>query len=390
MSRYRILHVISNMDKGGAEANLMGVLRHYDRERYEMDICHYAPRAGAYADEVRALGARLFHVCRGYNLVRYVRQLTRAIRDGGYDALCEHTLHGGLSLLAARRAGLASRVILYHSTATLSHRGMGKGPYFRFQQYLARRCATRMLFVSGAVLAARYPKRSFDNVLCFHMPNGVELEQLRSARAFGAEARQLLKIPPDATVVGHCGSFTEIKNHRTIVAVARRVLGKMPDARFLLVGDGPLRPAIERQVDEAGIAGNFVFAGLRSDVPRMLSAMDVFLFPSLSEGLPVAMIEAMAAGLPVVSTDRPEFHEALPPVARQHLFPSTNDEALADDLMRLVADPAERRRLSAAGQAWAAEHYDINATVALFCKHLVAGCIGSVVERGPKVYNEPT
>ena len=117
-----------------------------------------------------------------------------------------------------------------------------------------------------------------------------------------SEARAEVGIAEDVPVVGHVGSFRKQKNHTFLLRVARSVLKTRPDVVFLLVGDGNLRSSIERQVRSAGMTRSFVFAGERSGCPQMLSAMDAFLFPSLFEGPPRALLEAQAAGLPCVAS----------------------------------------------------------------------------------------
>ena len=118
------------------------------------------------------------------------------------------------------------------------------------------------------------------------------------------KVRRALAIPPDALVVGHVGRFTAQKNHAFLVEIARELVRMESRSCFLLVGDGPLRAAIEAKVNGYSIEKHFLFAGLRSDVPALMKgAMDVFLFPSLYEGLGLALLEAQAAGLTSVVSD---------------------------------------------------------------------------------------
>jgi glycosyltransferase involved in cell wall biosynthesis len=112
------------------------------------------------------------------------------------------------------------------------------------------------------------------------------------------QVRRGLGIPDGATVVGHVGSFTPQKNHSKILEIAEALFARDKETYLLLVGDGPLRPEVEQLAREKGIADRVVFAGVRADVPRILTAFDVFLLPSLFEGLPIVLIEAQAAGVP--------------------------------------------------------------------------------------------
>jgi glycosyltransferase involved in cell wall biosynthesis len=121
----------------------------------------------------------------------------------------------------------------------------------------------------------------------------------------GERVRRELGIPEKAYVIGHVGNFREQKNHVYLMDIAASLVESGADCYwFLLIGDGPLRPRIKRRAEELGLADKVIFAGARSDVPKlMLGAMDLFLFPSLYEGLGVALLEAQAAGLPCVISD---------------------------------------------------------------------------------------
>ena len=139
----------------------------------------------------------------------------------------------------------------------------------------------------------------------FHvMNNAIDTKAYVVNKQIGKEVRQELQIPEGAFVVGHVGRFAPPKNHKFIVRVFAEVLKEKQNTFLLLVGDGELRGETEALTVELGIQDNVIFAGMRSDVNRMLQAMDVFLFPSVYEGLPVSIIEAQAAGLPCLISDK--------------------------------------------------------------------------------------
>jgi glycosyltransferase involved in cell wall biosynthesis len=127
---------------------------------------------------------------------------------------------------------------------------------------------------------------------------------LYGAEADPAAIRANFGIPSDAFVVGHVARFTEVKNHSFLLDIAVELSKRKPEVRFLLIGDGPLRTDIQSKAQKLDLEQSIIFAGVRTDVPRlMLSAMDIFLLPSLLEGLPLVLIEAQAAGLPCVFSD---------------------------------------------------------------------------------------
>jgi glycosyltransferase involved in cell wall biosynthesis len=174
---------------------------------------------------------------------------------------------------------------------------------------------------------------------------GINLEPFRSA-ALREEARRELGIPADAPVVGHVGQFIERKNHAFLLKVALEVLKLRPEVRFLMVGDGPLRPQIESMARASGIEKNVIFTGQRSDIPRlMLSAMDVFAFPSIEEGLPIALTEAQAAGLRSLSSAAITFEAGVVPGAVEYLSLSEGPKPWAAHLLRMLeSGSVERER----------------------------------------------
>jgi glycosyltransferase involved in cell wall biosynthesis len=132
---------------------------------------------------------------------------------------------------------------------------------------------------------------------------GINLDPFK--RLGDRHLRQELGIPDDAFVIGHVGRFVEAKNHAFLVSIARAAGGMDSQAHFLLVGDGPLRPQIELEAARQGVRNRITFAGERHDVPQLMTGvMDAFVLPSITEGLPVALLEAQAAGLRALVSDR--------------------------------------------------------------------------------------
>nr|MCU0513015.1 glycosyltransferase [Anaerolineae bacterium] len=131
----------------------------------------------------------------------------------------------------------------------------------------------------------------------------IDLKPFKTRPASFAALKASLGLPAEAFVVGHVGRFFEQKNHRFLIDIAAEAARRDPQVYFLLVGDGPLRPEIEQRVAAAGLAGRVIFTGVRQDVPQLMQMMDVFLLPSLYEGLALVTIEAQAAGMPMLLSD---------------------------------------------------------------------------------------
>jgi glycosyltransferase involved in cell wall biosynthesis len=266
-----------------------------------MDFLVHSAKPCAYDEEIRALGCRVIPCTKPSRAWSYPGNFLRALATHGpYDVVHSHVhAFSGYVLRLAHRAGVRGRIAHGHSDSRARRRRL---PALR-RVYLAaalreiRRHATAGLAASpGAAESLFGPfwrAQPGRRVLCY----GCDFAPFRQPIDRQA-VRNQLGFGPDHLVIGHVGRFCEPKNHVFWIDVAAEAALREPRARFLLVGDGPLRSAVEQRVAQLGLAPRFRFTGVRADVPRLLrGAMDVMLFPSLWEGLPLAIIEAQAAGL---------------------------------------------------------------------------------------------
>jgi glycosyltransferase involved in cell wall biosynthesis len=176
-------------------------------------------------------------------------------------------------------------------------------------------------------------------------------------------ARRELGLPLEAPVLGNVGRFSPQKNPLDWVAVAARVARALPEGRFLLAGDGPLRSEVEAHLAAEGLAERTVLAGLRRDVPRMLAAMDVFLLTSLWEGLPRVIPQALLMNLPVVAYGVDGSSEAVQPGDTGYVCPPGALDEAAARCLELLRDPARRREMGRRGRAYALEEFDLRVMV---------------------------
>jgi glycosyltransferase involved in cell wall biosynthesis len=195
------------------------------------------------------------------------------------------------------------------------------------------------------------------------IPNAVPIERFRNIQESGVRLRQEFDIAPQAPVVGIVARLMPQKDHATFLAAAARVHQQIPDVRFLIVGEGPLLPRLIDQTQELGLQGAVIFAGLRRDVPAVMAAIDVLAFSSKWEGLPVAMLEGMAAGKPVVATAVNGIPGVLADGKMGILAPPNNPEALAEGMMALLQNPVLAQSMGATGYEHVAAHYSISAAI---------------------------
>lgn len=306
MAPVRVLHVVARMNRGGVETWLMQVLRNVDPARVRMDFLVTRGEAGHYDDEIRALGSAVIACDAPSRPDRFARRFLSILRDRGpYDVVHSHLHHfSGFVLALARLAGVPIRAAHSH----LDTRDMDRGGGLRRRAYVSamgaalRRYATCGFAVSAPAAEALFGVRWRDDARWGVARCGLDFGAFR-AGPDETSARAELGVPADALVLGHVGRFDPQKNHALLVRIAAAAIQRDPRAFLVLVGDGPLRATIEDDARRLGIRDRVVFAGVRSDVPRLLRSFDCFVLPSVREGLPLVGLEAQGCGVPIVLSD---------------------------------------------------------------------------------------
>jgi glycosyltransferase involved in cell wall biosynthesis len=301
----KVLHFVAGMDYGGIESWLMHVLRHIDRKAFQMDFCTTAPEPGAYAPEIESLGGKIVPCPLSKSRpMEFGRRFRSILAKGQYEIVHSHAyLFSGFVVRLAYQAGVRCRIAHSHSVADGKASSLPRALYRGVMKHWVQKYATQGLAASEDSAQALFGKdwRADPRYRVLHC--GIELACFRQP-VDPSQVRQELGLSQGVPVIGHVGRFVAAKNHRFLLDVAREVIRIRPQVQFLLVGDGPLRPEIQAHSANLGIDRNVVFAGQRSDVPRlMLGAMDAFLLPSQWEGLGMVLLEAQAAGLCSVASD---------------------------------------------------------------------------------------
>lgn len=296
------------MNRGGIETWLMHVLRRVDPVDYHMDFLVHITEEAAFDNEIRDAGS-LVIPCpwKHKNPLQYARDFRGVIHEyGPYDVLHSHVDHySGVVLSLAHSAGMRTLIAHSHTDAREAEEKarMRTRMFVDLNRWMISRYAAYGLAASEKAAEFLFGLDWADDPRWRLLYCGIDLEPFRQA----TDPRQIraeLGIPERAFVVGHVGSFREVKNHAFLIDIASEVAKTTADINFLLVGDGPLRRAIELEVESRGLQDKVKFAGVRGDVPiLMLGAMDAFILPSLQEGLPLTLIEAQAAGLPCIYSD---------------------------------------------------------------------------------------
>ncbi len=341
----RILHVVTYMGRGGLETMLMNYYRHIDRTEFQFDFLTHRDFRADYDDEIESLGGKIFHLPRLVPWSKnYINALDRFFSEHPeYEIVHVHQdCLSSVILKSAEKHGVPVRIAHSHNSSQDKNL---KYPVKLFYRSRIPRYATD-LFACGKQAG----DWMFRGAAYTVVNNAIDAKSYCFSPEKAAAVRAELGLSATALVVGHVGRFSPAKNHAFLLDVFRRINQKHSDSVLLLVGDGELRAETEERAGQLRIDNNVVFTGVRSDVSDLMAAMNVFVFPSLYEGFPVTLLEAQAAGLPCIVSDRISDECSVTPLVKPESLSSSPDK-WADDVLK--AAKIERRsrseEISAAG-----------------------------------------
>jgi glycosyltransferase involved in cell wall biosynthesis len=342
-ARTRVLHVFGSLQRGGAEMRTLEVLRRLDPQRFSFAMVALSGQRGELADQAEADGFVVEPCVLGAG---FAARFTALLRRLEVEVLHSHVHYAsGYLLWLAKRAGVRQRIAHFRNTSD----GQGRGVRRRVQRAVMRRLldryATDILAVSEGTMAEAWCADWPADQRCRVILNGLDTSPFAAAAA-PVDVRREFAWSATSSIYINVASFQPAKNQLRVVDVFHQIARRQDGARLLLVGrevngyQAKVREAVERR----GLAANVTFAGERADVPRLLKASDVLLFPSKWEGLPGVVLESCAAGLPVVASDIPGVREIgrhFPAVRRLSLTES--DGVWAQHAIEAAAAPRQHR-----------------------------------------------
>lgn len=299
----RIAQVVNRMDSGGIEMVLMNYCRFMDHKRVQFDFYYAEDSSFVQKNEMQMLGAGIYPIPAYSKPFAFHHALYCAFKEKNYQIVHVHlNTMSVFALFAAWRAKVPVRICHNHSTA---HWSEGKVTLLKyFLRPLNKVFANRYFACGNAAGRWLYGKRWMDSGKVTVIPNAIDTKRFMYDSDARMRLRQELGIDEKTFVVGHVGRFKHQKNHRYLLRVFRDVLYRKPDSVLLLVGDGRKQAEIQRLANEMGIASRVIFAGVRNDVDKLYSVMDVFCLPSYYEGMPIVAWEAQCNGLPCLFSDQ--------------------------------------------------------------------------------------
>jgi glycosyltransferase involved in cell wall biosynthesis len=350
-----VLHLIGSLATGGAERNLYYLAPAMARSRMRYGVCClFEP--GEFAADVERAGVPVVALrYRQRSAPLAVVRLARILRKHRVRVLHTHLYQCGvIGRIAAWLAGVPVVVTHEHGKT------IWKKWYHRWFERMAIHATDLRIAVSEDIRQLRITQEGTPADKIIVIGNAVDAASFPAGDARGETIRREMGLG-QAFVVGAVGRLVEAKSYDLLVEVAGDVCGKRADARFLLVGDGPLRQSLARRRDALGLAEKFTLVGARADIPDILAAMDLYIITSQREGLPITLLEAMMAAKPIVATAAGGIPEVLEDGRDSLLVRPGNRRGLSEAVLALAGDPARRREMGERARSKAVARYSADA-----------------------------
>ncbi len=328
----RMLHIVGGMYPGGLENFIMNINRNLNHEQVVFDVIVHSIREGDYTEEIKKLGGKVYLAPRkSRHPIGNFFAIKRIVRENHYETVIRHSDNAFpvVDLLAAKLGGAKRRIYQSHSSSS-SHVLL-----HRFFRTWMSGVVTDRFACSENAGKWMYGKRSFTVV-----KNAIDI----SDNLYHAEVREKTRKEwklDDKIVYSHVGIYMPAKNHEFLIRFFAQIVKKQENAVLLLIGEGGLREQMEEEIRKLKLQDSVFLTGIRSDVPDLLQMTDVFLFPSIYEGLPLSVIEAQAAGLKCLISDAITKEVIVTNLVTQMSL-SQGEEAWADRAIEL-SSPYQRK-----------------------------------------------
>lgn len=352
----KVMFVITSMPVGGAETLLVNLVRRMDRERFLPELCclkEFGPLGEVLAQEIPACEKQINHKTDW----RVIGRLANRMYQRQIDAVVTVGTGGDKMFwgrLAAWRAGVPVILSALHSTGLPDH--------VEFPNRLLEPLTDG--FIGCAIPHGEYLARAegCPKHKVFVIPNGVDVDRFQP-RPAESELAASIGLPPGAPTVAIVAALRPEKNHGLFLEAAALTSRNVPESRFLVIGDGALRPDLEARAAALGIADRVLFLGTRRDIPELLGLTNVLALSSHMEANPVSILEGLACGKPVVATRVGSIPETVHEGISGYLTPPGDAQAMATRLTELLRNPESTAEMGAAGRRHVVENWSLDVMV---------------------------
>jgi len=292
----RIAQIVGKWLGGGVEAVVMNYYRHLDHSKVQFDFICDDDSTNIPYDEIEKLGGKVILIPPYQKVFKYQKELCRVLREGKYKIVHSHinTL-SVFPLYAAKKVGVPVRIAHSHSTTNKKERK--KNLLKQVLRPFSKKYATNYMCCSELAGRWLFGDKAYDEGKVYLLNNAIDLDKFKYDKKIRDKKRKELGIKEDTIVIGHIGRFVAQKNHTFLIDIFNQFHKKEKNSILLLAGQGPLQEEIKNKVRELGLNDSVRFLGQRNDANELYQVFDVFLLPSLYEGLPVVGVEAQASGL---------------------------------------------------------------------------------------------
>lgn len=293
----RVLQVVTHMNRGGLETMIMNYYRHMNREKVQFDFLEHRQVEADYDKEILDLGGKIFRISRLNPIsIAYKKELSNFFDEHPeYQIIHVHQdCMSSVILKVAKAKNVKVRIAHSHSSSQDKNIKYPLKLYYR--RFIAK-YATNLMACGEKAGQWMFPNSEFQV-----LNNAIDTSKYIYDVQTRKEVRAEFGIQENEILVGHVGRFSFPKNHKFLINIFYE-LNRKCSAKLILVGDGEFREKIQQQIDTLGLNDKVILTGIRTDVARLMQGMDVFVFPSVYEGLPVSVVEAQTAGLPCVISD---------------------------------------------------------------------------------------
>ena len=295
MKKELICEIVGKWIGGGVESVIMNYYKNIDKSKFQFDFVCDNDSTNIPYDEIEKLGGRVILVPPYQKVFKYHKELKRIFKENKYKIVHSHinTL-SVFPLFAAKCAGVKVRIA--HSHSTTNKKEWKKNLLKIALRPFSKVFATNYMCCSELAGRWLFGDKEYDKGNVYLLNNAIDLDKFKFDKKIRNKKRKELNVSDDMLVIGHIGRFVEQKNHRFLIDIFNEIYKKNNKSILLLAGQGPLVEGIKEKVDKLGLIDNVLFLGQRNDASELYQAFDVFLLPSLYEGLPVVGVEAQAAG----------------------------------------------------------------------------------------------
>jgi len=359
----KILFVLPTLHAGGAENYALRFIN-YCKNEYVFYVISINIEKGDLHNEFIKTGAKIYYQSTGYINPIKLFKFYNFLKNKKFDTICSFNGNfGGFPLLLAKLSGTQNRIAFYRrSTNAFGNNGL-KVLYNNFVTFLIRKCATKILSNSEFAFINFHKNIYLSDARFGIISNGVDASKF-NLNTSKEEARKQLNIAQNLFVIGHVGRFDPAKNHQTIFKAAKLLIKQNNDILFLFCGRGTDSNNFKNELVKYSIQNNTKILGLRDDVETVYRAMDIFYFPSVTEGQPNALIEAMFCGIPIAASNIEPIKEAVPTQIFKHLVDPINVEHHLNLLQKIKEDIDFREKLIQ--KEWAVKKFNRDFNFELF------------------------